>query len=268
MTICSFFSFASVFANEFDAPKEIRTPLDAFQEARGHIQGICCDEEAIFVVFANYIYKLDWNGNVLEKTQAVSHSGDPCIAKGKLYVSMSSEDRFGVYEYDLNLNLLRKIKLENVPACDGIAYLNGCFYIGGPSPQDPHSVNPLNVYDEDFQLIAHYDVDFGTKTNYGPQSIASCRNVLLVAYYAIVDPKKPARSAIINRQGEVVGTSALDGSTGWYAAPESMQPDPKSFTRLLVAKQVPKKSWQTQARFRWYDFDGKTIKDVTAKEPE
>ena len=175
------FSPLNVAAEEFASPKEIQTEPGAFEKAEAHIQGVCCDEDAIYATFLNYIYKLDWSGKVLKSVPADSHSGDPCLANGKLYVSMSSKNGYAVYEYDLDLNLLRKIKCENVPACDGIAYWNDQFFIGGPSGAEAHEINPLNVFDKDFNLIRRYEINFGAKTFYGPQSITACRDAILVA---------------------------------------------------------------------------------------
>ena len=252
-------------ASEPVEPKEIKTEPGAFKDAAAHVQGICCDENAIYVVFSNYIYKLDWSGKTLRSVPAVSHSGDPCLAMGKLYVSMSSEDACAVYEYDLELNLLRKIKIPECPACDGIAFLDGRFYTGGPSPSTPHEDNPLNIFDERFKRLSHHEISFGAKTNYGPQSIASCRGVLLIAFYAVDKTQGAPRGAIVNSDGGVLGVTELDGSNGWYALPESMQPNPKEFTRLLVARTDEKQDGQTSACFRWVDFDGKTLRDVTVK---
>ena len=263
LALTSLVACASAFADVSASPKEIQTEPGAFKDARSHVQGICCDENAIYAVFANYVYKLDWSGKVLKGVPADSHSGDPCLANGKLYVSMSCKGEFAVYEYDLELNLLRKIKCENVPACDGIAYWNDQFFTGGSSSAEAHEINPLNIFDKDFNLISHYDINFGAKTFYGPQSIAACRGVVLVAYYTAEKDKNPLRAAIVTPQGEVVATSTLDGSNGWCALPQSMQPDSENFTRLIVARTDVRKEGQTTARFIFFDFDGKTLRDVT-----
>ena len=257
------FSPLNVAAEEFASPKEIQTEPGAFEKAEAHIQGVCCDEDAIYATFLNYIYKLDWSGKVLKSVPADSHSGDPCLANGKLYVSMSSKNGYAVYEYDLDLNLLRKIKCENVPACDGIAYWNDQFFIGGPSGAEAHEINPLNVFDKDFNLIRRYEINFGAKTFYGPQSITACRDAILVAYYTAEKDKNAPRAAVITPQGEVVATSTLDGSNGWCELPESMQPNPEKFTRILVARTDKSKEGQTIARFIFFDFDGETLKNAT-----
>lgn len=263
IAIQSHFSSVNVMAEEFTPLREIQTEPGAFEKAEAHVQGICCDENAIYAVFLNYVYKLDWSGKVLKGVPADPHSGDPCLANGKLYVSMSCEDGYAVYEYDLDLNLQRKIKCENVPACDGIAYWNDQFFIGGPSGADPHEVNPLNVFDKDFNLVKRYEINFGAKTLYGPQSIAACRDSILIAYYTAEKGENPPRSAVVSPQGEIVATSTLNGSNGWCELPKSMQPNPEKFTRLLVARTDERKDGQTTARFIFFDFDGKTLKEAT-----
>ncbi|MBO7723725.1 MAG: hypothetical protein J6S27_08040, partial [Thermoguttaceae bacterium] len=89
--------------------RAIEVSDEAFANAATHIQGICCDEDAVYLVSANAIFKVDWTGKLLCWTNAPVHSGDPALHGGKLYVSMSSSEGIGLYEYDTDLNLLRKI---------------------------------------------------------------------------------------------------------------------------------------------------------------
>ena len=106
---------------------------------------------------------------------------------------MSCKDRHAVYEYGLELNLLRKIKWENAPACDGIAYWNDQFLADGSSGAEARDSNPLNVFDKDFNLQSHYEINFGAKMFYRPQTIAVCRGGVHVAYYTAEKDKKRAK---------------------------------------------------------------------------
>ena len=126
-----------------------------------------------------------------------------------------------------------------------------------------HRIAVKPVFDKDFNLVSHYEINIGAKTFYGPQSIAACRDLILIAFYSAEKDKNAPRSAVITPQGEVVATSTVDGSNGWCELPESMQPNPKKFTRLLVARTDAPKGGPTIARFRFLDFDGKTLKDAT-----
>lgn len=247
----------SVRADEF-VPQVVATQPGALDEAIGHVQGICCDDDAIYAAFTNQVYKIDWSGKVVKSVAAPQHSGDPCLANGKLYVSMSCDDGAALYEYDLDLNLTRKIKLEDCPAADGVAYLNGKFYVGGPSTYEPHKDNLTLVYDSDFNLIQKTNVNFDVETHYGPQSIAAWNNGIFIAFYPRDDaPKVTLRSLRLDEQLRNVASFTIDGSTGWQPAPESKQSKDKDKPLFLLGR-TAKVDGKTVAKFIWAQFDSNT----------
>ncbi len=246
-----------VVADEF-APRAIVTEPGALDEGLGHVQGICCDEDAIYAVFTNRIYKIDWQGNVLKSVSAPQHSGDPCLANGKLYASMSSDEGVALYEYDLDLNLTRKVKLEGCPGADGVVYLNGKFYVGGPSTYDPHKDNLTLVYDSEFNLVQKASVNFDVETHYGPQSIAAWNDKVFIAFYPRDDaPAVTLRSLCVDEELNNVASFTLDGSNGWSLVPESKQSNDKDKPLFLVGR-TSKVDGKTVAKFIWARFDSKT----------
>lgn len=241
---------------------EFRSAPGAFRDASAHVQGICCDDDALYVVFENYVYKLDWNGDILRSTPAPSHSGDACLANGRLYVSMTTQDGSALYEYDSELTLLRKLKLERCPGCDGVEFFNGRFYIGGPSTAEPHRKNLVLIYDAEFNFVGQGDVDFGGATVYGPQSITSARDRLLFAFYPEKeDDPTTLRSAWTDANLRTLGASALDGANGWAVAPKRFQ-HTKEATRLVVAR-TERIDDETVLKLRFFDFDGGSLVEAT-----
>ena len=239
-------------------PQVIATTPGALDDAIGHVQGICCDEDAIYAVFTNAVYKIDWNGDVVKSVSAPQHSGDPCLANGKLYVSMSCDEGVALYEYDLDLNLTRKIKLEDCPAADGVAYLNGKFYVGGPSTYEPHKDNLTLVYDSDFNLIQKTNVNFDVETHYGPQSIAAWNDEIFIAFYPRDDaPKVTLRSLCVDERLKNVASFTIDGSTGWQPAPDSKQSKDKDKPLFLLGR-TAKVDGKTVVKLIWAQFDAKT----------
>ncbi len=238
-----------------------RSEPGAFRNASAHVQGICCDDEALYVVFENYVYKLDWTGSVLRSTAAPSHSGDACLANGRLYVSMSTSDGSALYEYDRDLQLLRKLKLERCPGCDGVEYFDGRFYIGGPSTVEPHLKNLVLVYDAEFNLVDEGEVDFGTPTVYGPQAITSAQGRLLFAFYPTEDAASNAlRAAWTDKALSTLGASSFDAANGWAVAPKRFQRSTLS-TRLIVAR-TETLDGETALTLRAVDFDGRNLVEL------
>lgn len=255
---------ASSNAGDF-VPRVINTEPGVFDEAEAHVQGIACDENAIYAVFMNYIYKLDWNGKLIKSAPIVKHAGDPTIYDGKLYISMSYGEAIAIFEYDQELNLLRKIKLDQCPACDGIAVLDGRVYIGGPSMQEGHEDNLVHVYDTNFNFVQKGYVNFGVKTNFGPQSIAAWKDKIFYAFYRDKNnPQGAPVSMCVDKELKTIATFDLDGSNGWTLAPESRQPKDENKALFLVANTI-KVEGKTCAQFRWYEFDDQELKfkDVT-----
>ncbi len=243
--------------------REIRSEPGACDHALGHVQGIACDENAIYAVFANLVCKFDWSGKLLKSTEAPFHAGDPCVAKDRLYVSMSTESAEALFEYDLDLNLTRKLKLEKCPGGDGVAFLNGKFYVGGPSSEKPHLENYVLVYDENFNLLDEKYINYDVPTVYGPQSIASWKDRLFVAFYIDGAPKGSPCAAIVDADLKTLAATTLDGSNGWALAPESKQLDKSGKTALLLVGRTLKVENKTVAAFRWFKTDGEKVEDVT-----
>ncbi len=265
-SICSFVVAPSLQAEESVVNaelREIRSEPGACDQALGHVQGIACDENAIYAVFANLVCKFDWTGKLIKSTEAPFHAGDPCVANDKLYVSMSTESAEALFEYDLDLNLTRKLKLEKCPGGDGVAFLNGKFYVGGPSSDKPHLDNYVLVYDENFNLIDENYINYGVPTAYGPQSIASWKDRLFVAFYIDGAPEGSPRAAIVGSDLKTLSATTLDGSNGWALAPESRQLDKSGKTALLLVGRTDKVDGKTIAAFRWFKTDGEKVEDVT-----
>ncbi|MDD3589104.1 MAG: hypothetical protein PHO46_02360 [Thermoguttaceae bacterium] len=251
------FNAPSANAEDFK-PQAITTSPGALDEGIGHVQGICCDEDAIYAIFTNQIYKIDWTGKVVKSAPVVQHAGDPCIANDKLCVSMSYDEGVALHEYDFELNLTRKIKLEDCPASDGVAYLDGKFYVGGPSDYEPHEDNLVLVYDSDFNLIQKALVNFDVETHYGPQSIAGWNGKIFIAFYARDNaPAVTLRSLCLDDKMNNVASFTLDGSNGWYPAPKSKQSKEEDSPLFLIGRTI-KIDGKTAAKFIWAQYYSKT----------
>lgn len=238
---------------------EIRTQPDALSAGQAHVQGICCDEEAIYLVFKNVIFKIDWSGNVIKSAEVQTHSGDPCLADGHLFVSMSAPDGIGLYEYNTDLELLAKHPLEKARGTDGITFIDGYFFIGGPSVgEKSHFDNVIHKYDRDFNLVSEMTVNYGEPTHYGTQAIEAWNGSLIMAFY---NPEEvQIRTIRTDQEMNVLGRYPMFTANGIAQVPPSKQGEK---TRFIVASTEYTPDKKPVAVLRWYEFDGNDFTDIT-----
>ena len=160
----------------------------------GHLQGIAADSGGIYWSFYDTVIKTDYTGKLVAAVKSPRHSGDLCLADGKVCVSITHYDpeiaeREGgtgfVYVYDANLKFLRKHALPDTPRPDGIAFCRGKFYVAGDDfGKQDHPVNTVSVYTPDFKFEKKITVDIGRPTKYGAQTLNEFDGQLLAAFYA------------------------------------------------------------------------------------
>ena len=161
---------------------------------RGHLQGIAADSGGIYWSFYDTVVKTDYSGRIIASVKVPRHAGDLCIAGGKIHVSVILYDRKTIareggtgwiYIYDTALNFLEKKALPDTPRPDGIAFLNGKFYIAGDDfGKAPHPVNTISVYTPDLKFERKETVDIGRPTRYGAQTLNAAEGKILAAFYA------------------------------------------------------------------------------------
>ncbi len=215
-------------------PAIITTPgeLDAI---KGHVQGACCSDNAIYLSHAGGIFKLDWSGKVLKHTELPQHTGDICYYKGRIYDSLSNPQGFNLMVLDEDLNVVGKYKF---PGGDGATVLNDVLYIGtGPCPSQPHRYSSISTFDlnrinkaENEQpkdgtaidlrntFLSKMTLDYGSETNYGVQDFANDGKYVYAMFYAANggDP-----CVILTPDLKVVRTVRFDASTGFDFLPPS-----------------------------------------------
>ncbi|MBO4620011.1 MAG: DUF4838 domain-containing protein [Victivallales bacterium] len=173
------------------AAEEIECEANGFS---GHLQGIAADVTGIYWSFYDTIVKTDYQGRTLARIPVPRHSGDLCVHDGKVYVSVIYYDREmiknegstgWVYVYDRDLKFLSKVALSDTPRPDGIAFLDGKFYIAGDDfGEAPHPLNTISVYDEGLRFERKITVDIGVPTQYGAQTLNAVDGKLLAGFYA------------------------------------------------------------------------------------
>jgi hypothetical protein len=234
LTVLLIACFAAICLAQDKIPAIITTPgeLDAI---KGHVQGACCSDNAIYLSHAGGIFKLDWSGKVLKHTELPQHTGDICYYKGRIYDSLSNPQGFNLMVLDEDLNVVGKYKF---PGGDGATVLNDVLYIGtGPCPSQPHRYSNLSTFDlnrinqaENEQpkdgtaidlrntFLSKMTLDYGSETNYGVQDFANDGKYVYAMFYAANggDP-----CVILTPDLKVVRTVHFDASTGFDFLPPS-----------------------------------------------
>ena len=160
----------------------------------GHLQGIAADETGIYWSFYDTLLKTDYAGKTLASVKIPRHSGDLCVADGKVYVSVTYYDAKmvaesggsgWVYIYDRELSLLQKKALPDTPRPDGITFLKEKFYIAGDDfGKELHPHNTISIYDKEFAFERKITVNIGKETHYGAQTLNAFNGRILASFYA------------------------------------------------------------------------------------
>ena len=137
-----------------------------------HLQGIDSDGTFIYWSFTNCIVKTDMEGKIILKVDALTHSGDPCLLNGKLYVPVNrgkfnkpkgaSKDFIHVYDAET----LKLLKTVPAPECDhgagAMAAYNGHLWLTGGLPDDGPS-NIILEYTEELEFVKRHESPGHTK---------------------------------------------------------------------------------------------------------
>jgi len=147
----------------------------------GHLQGVCTDErEAIYWSFTTEMVKTDRLGKILKRVPAVSHHGDLCFHRGKIYVAVNlgqfnnpegkADSWIYVYQPD-TLELLEKHAVPEVfHGAGGMDVRGDHFYVVGGLPNGVEE-NYVYEYDATFQFVTRHVIMSGW-TNVGIQTAA------------------------------------------------------------------------------------------------
>lgn len=234
--------------------REIRTET---QDCRGHVQGIVADETGIYCSFAYERLKVDHQGKTLFREKVDPHSGDIATDGKKIYCAVSLWDKkiaakHGahncIFIYDRDFKLLEVKPFKALTGLDGIAFIDGKFYVGLNELGNQHRMeNKIAIFDKNFNLLKIAVVTIGQNTIYGPQTLNNFRGKLLAGFYGggknsfIFDPAELEKS---DTAVKPVGSIPVDTTVGFSELPPSIAPEGS----FLVARNRRKTDPQTKKR--------------------
>ena len=179
----------------YTAPGELDMLLKS-----GHIQGMACSTQAIYLAHCEGIVKLDWRtGRVLAKVAAPTHLGDICCHDGRIYGAFGhwrGTARDPVSEirvWDEALTPLKTVDCSapGVRGIDGITVWQGELWVGldnhawrGQWDHPPHDYADFARFRlPELQPLGTRRLQLGYAIHYGPQCLGTDGEWLLIANY-------------------------------------------------------------------------------------
>jgi len=162
--------------------------LDALVNG-GHVQGIACSAEGVYLSHSLGIEMVGWDGKFIRRVTAPDHLGDTAFADGRLYGAfcLRKAESFGgkpglVRVWDAQLKTLAE-RTFDVPL-DGITVLNGKVYVGvGTKDGAWHRGCRIKVLDLELNELEDVAVDFGYDIAYGVQTMSAVGNEIICGCY-------------------------------------------------------------------------------------
>ena len=240
----------------------IVTEPGALAALKGHIQGACCSEDAIYLSHVEGIFKLDWNGNVLKHTALPKHTGDICYWRGRIYDALYNDvdGENNIIVLDDDINIVGSFK---TPGGGCATVHDGFLYVGtGPRNSKPHRFNNITKFTlPDCRPVATMTLDYGAETRYAAQCLASDGQFIYAVFYAANGGDS---CVILTPEMKVVKTIRFNGSTGFDFLPpsRSKKPHPCCFrvTHIGNWRVSGNQPNRAQVRIEFYDvIDGNFV---------
>lgn len=250
-------------------------------DCRGHVQGIAADETGIYCSFAYERVKVDYNGKTLFREKVFPHSGDIASDGKMLYCAVNLWDsklaeKYGanscIFIYDRNFKLLKVKPFKTLRGIDGIAFINGKFYVGlNYLGSKLRTGNKIAILDKNLNLLKIAAVTIGRNTKFGPQTLNNFRGRLLAGFYGgggrsfIFSPEELEKSDTVVSP---VDSLPADTTVGFSELPPSFAPAGAFIVarnrRKIIDPKTKKRTYGVAFTVYTQDEDGKLKKVKSA----
>lgn len=253
--------------------KKIVTAPGALDGVNGHIQGIACTDDAIYLSYIEGLVKLDWSGKVLRHVKARRHMGDIAFHGGKLHGTLgkTKDPRKGlggtpyIQTFDADLNFVGEKLVASAPGVDGIAFLGDEAFVGGGSlghGKNPHATNLVVKLDARFDPVATNLFSYGTLTAYGVQNATAADGKVWLFFYP-ADKKGGKGCAVVDKDMNLVKALDFRGGNGVDVLPPRF--GKSANPRFLVCRTLGypiKRGVPVQAQLRFVEVVGDKVVDL------
>ena len=223
----------------------IMTKPGALNFIKSHIQGIALTDDVIYLSHIEGITQIDWQGNVVTNVEVRRHMGDIEVVGGVIYGALGkTKDPHKGLGGTGYISTFRAGDLAHVgedvclhhvaPGIDGIAYLNGFFYVGGGRLGGKKSPvrNLVVKLDRNLKPVKSANLDRGWKTWFGVQDVAAVNGEIFLFFYP-KGPKDPS-CVVVDEDLNWLRTVDLWGGNGVKALPPRF--GKSKYPRFLVCR--------------------------------
>ena len=238
----------------------------------GHIQGLACSENGIYLSHQLGLAKIGWDGKMVKHIEVPGHLGGIACANGRIYgafiIRRSKDMKDGkpglLRVWDEDLNQVGEKAFQETAGSVGV--LGDTIYYAIGHDRKPHRQCSVKRLGLDLAERGNQMFDFGYDIKYGIQAIATDGKSLICANYggvSLVNPEftsfkklkcpsfaeglAPVPKSIAKRETPVfMSVRALGGNMkGWRKDPMNNPP---------------------RLRLEFYAFDGDTFTDITEEQ--
>lgn len=238
----------------------------------GHIQGLACSENGIYLSHQSGLAKIGWDGKLVKHIETPRHLGGIACANGKIYGAFIIRGKKDMKDgmpgllrvWDEDLNQVDEKAFPETAGSVGVLGDTVYYAIGyGKKPHRECSIKRLGL---DLCDRGNQTFDFGYDIKYGIQAIATDGKSLICANYGGVSLADPEFTTF-----RKLKTPSF--AEGFALVPKSISKREKPVFMAVRALGGNMKGWRKdpknnppRLRIEFYEFDGETFTDITGKE--
>ena len=250
------------------------------QRQAGHIQGMACSENAIYLSHQFGIEKIGWDGKWIRHVDAPAHLGDIFYDRGKIYGAFAlrglrkdaNQGMVRVWDEDLNVVAEKRLNV----GIDGMAVLNGIIYYSpDPDGLSPHDGCHIGRLDMKMNELEPVTLDIGYRIQYGVQTMCTDgRDIFLVCYGAPRDEGNPNgyNTTRMSADMKPLQNYRFGGSEGIAVVPKSISKRDNPVFMIVCALGGNMQGWYRdpignppRIRLDFYEFADGQFKDITIR---
>ena len=238
----------------------------------GHIQGLACSENAIYLSHQEGLAKIGWDGKLIKHIELPSHLGGIAYANGKIYGAFNirkpeemKDGKPGLLRvWDEELNLVQEKAFQESAGSLGI--LGDTIYYAVSASKKPHRECTVKRLGLDLSERGEQTFDFGYEIKYGTQAIASDGKSLICANYGGISLVNP----------EFTTFKKLDSPSfaeGFALVPKSISKCDTPVFMVVRALGGNMHGWRKdpkrnppRLRLDFHAFDGEKFTNITAED--